>query len=173
MSVRRVVTGIDDQGRSRVLSDARQDATEGVPGVLSMTPLWRTTPESLDLPLKSAVAPAGPPLAGLPVGHTLFSIVEIGPGDISKSDRFGDLVASGGMERAMSRGDDRRHPGMHATTTIDYVYVLEGELTLILDEGEVILRAGDVLVQGGASHSWINHTDRPARLLGALVGAGR
>ena len=73
----------------------------------------------------------------------------------------------------MQKGGSARHAAMHATVTIDYIYVVEGEITLLLDDGDTVLRAGDVLVQGGASHSWINHTDRPVKILGVLVGAAR
>jgi mannose-6-phosphate isomerase-like protein (cupin superfamily) len=64
--------------------------------------------------------------------------------------------------------------GMHTTETVDYVCVLSGEVTLVLDNGaEVPLRPGDCLVQNGTRHGWRNTGTEPARLLVALVGARR
>jgi len=57
----------------------------------------------------------------------------------------------------------RRHPGMHKTRTVDYCIVFSGEIWAVLDEGEVLLRAGDCLVQRGTHHAWSNRTDEPAR----------
>ena len=58
---------------------------------------------------------------------------------------------------------------MHRTASIDYGIVLSGEITLILDDSEVILRAGDVVVQRGTDHAWANRGDVPARVVFVLV----
>ena len=60
---------------------------------------------------------------------------------------------------------------MHATDSVDYALVLEGEIDMLLDEGEVHLRAGDVLVQQGTNHAWVNRGTRPCRVAFVLVGA--
>jgi quercetin dioxygenase-like cupin family protein len=60
---------------------------------------------------------------------------------------------------------------MHRTNTLDYAVVLCGEIWAVLDEGEVLLKAGDVLVQRGTSHAWSNRTDRPARVAFVLIDA--
>ena len=173
MSVRRVVTGVDGGGHSRILSDTQQKASEGVPGLLDMTPLWSTALESIAVPLTGTDPTARGDIASLPAGSTIFSMVEFAPGDLAKSGRLDELASMGDLKSAMQKGGNKRHPAMHATTTIDYIYVLEGEITLILEVGETILRPGDILVQGGANHSWINHTDKPAKMLGVVVGAAR
>ena len=64
-----------------------------------------------------------------------------------------------------------RHPGFHRTNTIDYAIVLRGEIYAMMDEGEVLLRAGDVLIQRGTNHAWSNRTDEPAYLAFVLVDA--
>ncbi len=72
---------------------------------------------------------------------------------------------------AALRPDISRHPSMHRTKTVDYVVLLRGEVTMLLDEGEVHLRPFDVVVQRGTNHGWVNHGDETALLVGVLVDA--
>ena len=71
---------------------------------------------------------------------------------------------------AFDRGSPR-HPGFHKTSSVDYAIVLSGEIYALMDEGEVLLRTGDVLVQRGTNHAWSNRTDEPARLAFVLIDA--
>ena len=71
---------------------------------------------------------------------------------------------------AFDRGSPR-HPGFHKTSSVDYAIVLSGEIYALMDEGEVLLKAGDVLVQRGTNHAWSNRTDAPAYLAFVLVDA--
>jgi Cupin domain len=66
---------------------------------------------------------------------------------------------------------EARHPGFHKTSSTDYAIVLSGEIIALMDEGEVLLRAGDVLIQRGTNHAWSNRTDEPAYLAFVLVDA--
>ncbi|MEG1326124.1 MAG: cupin domain-containing protein, partial [Janthinobacterium sp.] len=61
------------------------------------------------------------------------------------------------------------HPLMHRTESIDYGVVIDGELTLVLDEGEVLLQAGSVVVQRGTNHAWANRSGRTCRMLFVLI----
>ena len=63
----------------------------------------------------------------------------------------------------------RRHPFMHRTESADYGIVLAGEVTLVLDEEEVQLRAGDIVVQRGTIHAWANRSGKPCRMAFVLV----
>ena len=58
---------------------------------------------------------------------------------------------------------------MHRTETVDYGIVLEGELVLILDEGETVCRPGDIIIQRGTNHGWANRTDRNCRIAFILI----
>lgn len=60
---------------------------------------------------------------------------------------------------------------MHATDTLDYLVVVSGEVTLITETGEVLLKAGDVLVDRGVMHGWRNDTDRTCRIVNVLCPA--
>jgi uncharacterized cupin superfamily protein len=58
---------------------------------------------------------------------------------------------------------------MHRTETVDYAVVLEGEIVMVLDEEEVNLRAGDVVIQRGTNHAWANRSGKPAKMLYVLI----
>ncbi len=58
---------------------------------------------------------------------------------------------------------------MHRTETIDYAIVLEGEVTMILDDSEVLLKTGDVVVQCGINHAWSNRSDKVCRIAFILM----
>ena len=60
---------------------------------------------------------------------------------------------------------------MHKTETIDYIILLKGDVSLILDEEEVRLQPFDVVVQRGTNHAWVNHSDEPALLIAVLIDA--
>lgn len=74
-----------------------------------------------------------------------------------------------GNPDAATFGKGGRHPLMHRTETIDYAIVLSGEITMLLDEGEVVLRAGEILVQCGTNHAWVNRSKAPAVIAFILV----
>jgi len=88
---------------------------------------------------------------------------------------FGQVLASApadgsGRHEALDRGNPR-HPGFHRTNSVDYAIVLSGEIVALMDEGEVVLKTGDVLIQRGTNHAWSNRTDQPACLAFVLIGA--
>ncbi len=70
-----------------------------------------------------------------------------------------------------ARGDTSRHPMMHKTPTVDYIVLLSGEISLVLDEGDPVeLKPFDAVVQRGVSHSWLNTGREPALLVAVMVG---
>ena len=64
-----------------------------------------------------------------------------------------------------------RHPAMHRTRTVDYAIVMSGEIDMLLDDSEIHLKAGDVLVQQGTNHAWVNRGKEPCRIAFILVDA--
>jgi uncharacterized cupin superfamily protein len=60
---------------------------------------------------------------------------------------------------------------MHKTRSVDYAVVMEGEIDMILDDGEVHLASGDVMVQQGTDHAWVNRGERPCRIAFVLIDA--
>ena len=64
-----------------------------------------------------------------------------------------------------------RSPFMHRTRSLDYAIVLTGEIDMLLDDSDVHLKAGDILVQQGTNHAWMNHGSVPCRIAFVLIDA--
>src|SRR5262249_43000220 len=79
------------------------------------------------------------------------------------------IFAALGNEQASTHGRGGHHPLMHRTETIDYAVVLSGEIYCILDDSEVLLKAGDVLIQRGTNHAWSNRSKEPCDILFVLI----
>ena len=73
------------------------------------------------------------------------------------------------MGATHERVDTSRHPSMHKTKTIDYIILLKGDITLLLDEDEVRLKPFNVVVQRGTNHAWVNNGSEPALLIAVLI----
>jgi mannose-6-phosphate isomerase-like protein (cupin superfamily) len=140
-AIRRVVTGLDDQGRSCVIIDGP------VPRVTPAANLvWRNGAVPADNS-GSEDAGGGYDMAQLHDGGVNFIITEMPPG--------------GSGQQAF----------MHATDTIDYLAMLSGEITLVLETEEVVLRAGDLIVDRGVIHGWRNDGSEVARMVSVTVPA--
>lgn len=79
------------------------------------------------------------------------------------------MFAGVGNADASTRGRGGRHPLMHRTETLDYAVVLEGEIAMLLDDSEVHLKSGDVVIQRGTNHAWSNRSGKPVRMLYVLI----
>lgn len=172
--VRRIVTGHDARGRSVILSDGPSPHHMHLPGVPSfgVTDLWKTFEAPADN--RGDADPCGQPIVlAPPPGGTVFRMVEFPPdreylGSWDREEAFGSMGDSGA--RALDR-QPARHEGMHRTASVDYAFVIAGEIWAVLDAGEVRMSAGDVLVQRGTNHSWSNRSDRPCLMGFVLVSA--
>lgn len=65
------------------------------------------------------------------------------------------------------------HPLMHQTETLDYIVILSGELFLVMEDCETLLKPGDIVIQCGAHHAWSNRTEKPCIQLAVLLDAQR
>ena len=95
---------------------------------------------------------------------SIFRIAEFPPhtgGEVRDNEA---VLSDFGIGPDVKRGHAPRHPAIHRTRSLDYVIVLEGEIDLLLDDGEVRLRAGDVVVQRATNHAWINRGNAVCRL---------
>jgi quercetin dioxygenase-like cupin family protein len=173
--IRRVITGHDAQGKAIVVSDAPAPAVRTNPlrpGHVS-TDLWKTgaTPVVLKADMED---PTGGPKQIHPLpGGTVFRISELAPEPEAVRNldpqRAREVFKAMGNEAAATFGRGGRHPMMHRTETIDYAVVLEGRVTLVLDDEDVELEAGDVVIQCGTNHAWSNRSDKPCRMLYVLI----
>ncbi len=162
---RRLVTGHDATGRSVLLSD-----TAVGQGTLGNFNFWHgrpgATPGTAD---RSDAVPffPGP-------GETVFRIFQLPPPDPAIGPEEIAAIARGffaGVGWPGARTDTSRHPLMHQTPTTDYIVLLSGEVSLLLDEGEPIpLRPYDAVVQRATNHAWVVTGKEPATLLCVMVG---
>jgi mannose-6-phosphate isomerase-like protein (cupin superfamily) len=104
-----------------------------------------------------------------PRGGSVFRIVDFPPEteEMRKLDPK-TMHASLG-DGVPKRGLPPRHPAMHATRTVDYAIVMAGEIDMLLDDSEIHLKAGDVLVQQGTNHAWVNRGKEPCRIAFVLI----
>lgn len=178
MQIRRIVAGVGVNGRSQVFTDGvapRAVEFESAQGFAAAL-LWATS--AGEVLGQGAVADRTGQTGFVPAaGETLLMFVIFPPDAVMMRADFDG--AAFGAEFAqkvpgLAERFEQDHPGMHTTESIDYDVVLEGEITLELDDGaQVLLRRHDVAVQHGNRHAWRNHTDQPATMLFVLMGARR
>lgn len=154
---RRVVTGHDADGKAVCVSD--QEATAILqrparPGV-TLTNLWRTTatPAEFDGPEETV---DGPFLLHPPEHGSVFRVIEFEPEDPDVLATLDGKSAFGDMGAAHAIVEGARHPFMHRTDSVDYAVILKGEIDMLLDDSEVHLNEGDMVVQRGTNHAWSN-----------------
>jgi mannose-6-phosphate isomerase-like protein (cupin superfamily) len=169
--IRRIVTGHKDGKATIMINDLAPNATEikGWKG-LGVTELWVTNEAPADNS-QWGVDEGARPLRHDPVGNgTIFRVVEFPPeasGEIDSDAAFAHL----GSSNKPKAEDSAKHPSMHKTNSIDYLVVISGEMWMVMEEGEVLLRQGDCIVQRGTNHAWVNKSDKPCLLAAILVDA--
>jgi hypothetical protein len=171
-NIRRVVTGHDENGKAVVIADGAATAIlqrPTRPGV-SLINLWRTegTPAEYDGPEETV---DGPVILQPPEGGTVCRIGVFEPEDPETLKTLDGRSAFAEMGAAHNIVDNDRHPFMHRTDSVDYAIILEGEIDMLLDEGEVHLKAGDVLIQRGTNHAWSNRGTETCKIAFILIDA--
>jgi mannose-6-phosphate isomerase-like protein (cupin superfamily) len=170
--IRRVVTGHDTAGKSIFIMDGPAPTVfDRGPGRTCVTELWETRTSPADNTGHADVTDHPNRLPPPPNG-SVFRIVEYPPDRL----RVAALRGPGESHDTAREGYARdlanaRHPGFHRTATVDYAIVLSGEIYALMDEGEVLLKPGDVLVQRGTNHAWSNRTDLPVQIAFVLIDA--
>lgn len=171
--IRRIVSGHNAQGKSIFISDGAVGTPPGrrSSAGTSVVELWQT--DSTPADNSGDKDPTGhsfrlPP----PANGSVFRVVEYPP----DKERFAAMSSQDWSSDAKHQGyqrtgADARHAGFHKTDTIDYAVVLEGEIVALMDEGEKLMKQGDVLIQRGTNHAWANRTDKPARVAFILIDA--
>jgi hypothetical protein len=169
--VRRVLSGHDAQGRSTFIADGIAPNMKEMPSFpgLALTDLWETkgAPASNE---GSADAADRPIHLEPPKNGTVVRIVEFPP----DSTRPQSADGSAGFKAIGAGHAQDRHssdPMMHRTQTVDYIIVLKGEIYAIMETGEKLLKAGDVLIQRGTNHSWSVRSNEPCIVAAILVNA--
>ena len=169
---RRIVTGHDENGKAVIVSDAT--ATQFLespnrPGV-RLTNFWieRGSPAEYGGPAETCTGDfvLHPP----PMGST-FRCVEFLPEDPDVLKSLDGKAAFGEMGASDSVVDGGRHPFMHRTDSLDYAIVLTGEIWMVMDDetDDLLLKAGDVLIQRGNNHAWSNRGAEPCIIAFVLI----
>lgn len=167
---RRIVTGHDQNGVAIVESD--QTATHVLqrpnrPGV-TLTNFWLTdqTPAEYDGPTETC---DGAFTLQPPQNGSAFRCVEFLPEDPEVMTTLDGKSAFAEMAAGDNIVTDARHPFMHRTNTVDYAIVLSGEIYMLLDKDEVLMKAGDVAIQRGTNHAWSNRSTKPCVIAFVLI----
>jgi quercetin dioxygenase-like cupin family protein len=173
--VRRVVTGHDADGKAIVISDGPAPFVH----VNAVNPEWYSTDiwRTKETPARIATVAAEPtlgPRRQLPDKRgTVLRINHFPPENeaVRQMDPQASRAAFAalGNEQAATFGRGGRHPLMHRTETIDYAIVLSGQITMVLDDVDVELGAGDIVVQCGTNHAWSNRSDAPCVVAFVLI----
>lgn len=168
--MRRVITGHNEKGRSIVTLDGppARSIGEDVGGLFE---LWNTdgqdvisTDQNDRADQDIILSPSG--------GGTKFRYFQINPLPEGVPEDMLQEIAADAFDKvgaAHHRVDTTKHPAMHKTETIDYIILLKGDVTLILDDEEVDLKPFDVVVQRGTNHAWVNNGTEPALLIAVLI----
>lgn len=172
---RRIVTGHDANGRSVVVSDGPTPNVFGPRGEPYLINFWATRRSPAEL-----ADPIDPAAGDFPLhpsgGGASFRFFRVPPesafGHLSEAQRRAGAAAYyAQVGAAEAHVPDARHSGFHRTRSVDFIVLLEGEVTLMLDEGDVTMQPFDVVIQRGTSHAWVNYGQSTALLMAVLVDA--
>jgi mannose-6-phosphate isomerase-like protein (cupin superfamily) len=175
MQIRRVVTGQTADGRSVFASDELVEPT-----TLTLLPGWEFhqlwgSDAHVALPTDGTRPDA--PRYFPPVNGFRFISFTLGPAAERVVENVDVPAALAEFEErlpGLAEVQEPDAPGMHTTDSVDFDYVVSGEVYLELDDGaEVLLKAGDCVVQNGTRHRWNNRSDEPCTIVVAIVGAPR
>ncbi|MGH7783250.1 MAG: cupin domain-containing protein [Candidatus Binatia bacterium] len=173
--VRRVVTGHDAEGNAMVAMDSAAPVTYSVPNRppgYRVTQIWMT--DASPIPIDNAGDPTSRPLKIEPNANgSVIRVIDFPPEtdfiktvDVAAAN---SSFAAYGSAKASTVRKDSPHPFMHRTETVDYGIVLEGEIYMVLDKSEVLLKAGDIVVQRGTNHAWSNRSNSICTMVFVLM----
>jgi quercetin dioxygenase-like cupin family protein len=144
--IRRVITGHDKSNVAKVLIDAPATNAKHPDSGLVSTLMWVTDRNPADISTGTAIEDMGARVLGTapPANGTRFSVLDLPPGN---------------------------PPFLHRTESLDYIIVIEGEVEMDMDDSTVKLKAGDIVIQRGTNHAWVNRSSKRARIAVILVDA--
>ena len=168
--MRRIITGHNAEGKSVITIDGppARSLSENEGGLYE---LWNTDGNEINT-LDETDRADSEVLLSPPVGGTKFRYFQINPTPEGVPADLIEAATAAAFEKmgaAHHRVDTTRHPAMHKTQTIDYIILLKGDVTLLLDEEEVDLKPFDVVVQRGTNHAWVNNGSETALFIAVLI----
>lgn len=174
---RRIVTGHNSEGKAVIQEDAPPPRVQQIGKGFGPTfyEVWNTTETPVVIDRDSGEPEESDIVLAPPANGTRIRVLDIPPeGDHIKTmsaDEAKEHFAEIGASDASNHTDsgDSKHAFMHRTETIDYGIVIEGEIVLIMDEGETTVRAGDIVIQRGTNHGWANRSNKNCRIAFILI----
>jgi quercetin dioxygenase-like cupin family protein len=169
---RRVVTGHNDQGQAVIVEDGPPPRAARIGGEIGPVfyEVWNTRETPARIDRASGEAPENGIILAPPKNGTRIRVLDIPPEDARIKNLTPEQARAHFAEiGAADAPSGSRHAFMHRTETIDYGIVLEGELTLIMDQGETTVRAGDIVIQRGTNHGWANRSGKNCRIAFILI----
>jgi len=173
---RRIVTGHNSDGKAVIIEDGAPPRTARVGGEIGpiFYEVWNTRETPARIDRASGEASEDGIVLAPPKNGTRIRVLDIPPEDdriksVSPEQARALFTEIGAADASSHDAAQSRHAFMHRTETIDYGIVLEGEITLILDEGETVVRAGDIVIQRGTNHGWANRSGRNCRIAFILI----
>jgi hypothetical protein len=168
--VRRVVIAQDKENQSDIIEDSNAKDIDyfitGVKEAVSIN-LWATS--KMPPTLEDVSDSTQSELPFLPSKNgTLLRICDIPP-DSLYINRLDEILLNN--QKISAEQKVLKHPLMHKVDCLIYAVVLDGEVTLILDKTQTILKAGDIIIDYGSHHAWSNHTNHVCRMLFVLLDA--
>ena len=168
--MRRVVTGHNEKGQSVIMIDGPPPHSVGREEG-GLFEIWNTDGGPVDsTDPTDRVEPKvklSPPTGGTKVRY--FAMAPTPAGATREELEAGMAAAFEQIDAAHERPDTTRHPGMHKTKTIDYIILLSGSVTLLLDDDEVQLQPFDVVIQRGTNHAWVVDGTESALFIAVLI----
>ncbi len=174
---RRIVTGHNAAGQAVILEEGPPPRVAQVGG--EHGPMFYEVWNTRETPARIDRASGEPAEAGIslapPKNGTRIRVLDIPPEaeglqSMSAEEARAHFAEVGAAEASSHTGGaDSRHAFMHRTQTVDYGIVLDGEITLVLDEGETLCRTGDIVVQRGTNHGWANRSGKTCRIAFILI----
>ena len=172
--VNRIVVGLDENKKAAVIYRNTENIQER-PGVFWRSTLWAADELPVDNRLGNETDRAEGVVAREPAGEGLiFRAVEIPPNPTDKAAHVATLKQLHTQVKQKyepTEEDLARHPSMHRTDTLDMFVITKGEIYLVTDTDETLLKQGDTAVVQGVNHAWDNRSNEPCMILGVMVSA--
>ena len=170
-AMRRVITGDNAHGKSVVIIDGGPSSEAGTPELGGLFEIWEDAASGLLDPRRHDDLGTTRPVLGPRKGNVQvrWFVIAPAPDGVPKAEldkRTRERFAS--FNGAHHIIDQSRHPAMHETHSLDVICLLQGEVSLILEDGETRLKPGQVVIQRGTNHAWQGHGG-PALLMGVLI----
>lgn len=166
---RRIITAHDSEGKAIIMDNPPAprviDSGASMPLVYE---LWNM-PQIPVAVERNPVEPEEPATLPPPLNGVRARIIDFPPDREADEDAVKAHFEAMSGGDAMDEGGDAPHHFMHRTQSIDVAIVLQGEIVLIVDKGETLVKQGDAIIQVGTNHAWSNRTDDICRMAFFMV----